>query len=945
MNDQRKTKKQLLEDLERERERSLALQEVSKRVAAVHDTDEILNLIVNEAARLVGGAASYIRLLEGDVLVASAATESAAGILAALPQTSVIGESTSPSAIVMATKNPRIIEDAQVSELTPPDVRSKLREHGFHGTAVIPLLANDRSIGVLAVLDRHIRRFAEDEVSLLQAFADQAALALEKARLLNEAETERERAETERERADSLYRISNLLAGAHTTDEVLDLIVNEAARLLGASGAYIRLLNGGVLVPSAATESTTAYLAEVGEAQPSLRVEEGTSFMGQVMATKKPWVSDDVTLDELVTAVGRQKNQEHGFHGAAAVALLANDQPLGVLSVVDKRIRRFTEDEVSLLSAFADQAALALEKARLLNEAEREKERSDALYRVSNLLAGAHDTDEVLDLIVNEAARLVGATGAYIRLLQVDELASSATTDSVADFVAEIAPTVVVGQNMNMMAHVMESKKPWITEDAVQDEQRSPEGRSLCEKYDIHGSAAIPLLANNRSIGVLNLLDRRIRLFTEDEVSLLQAFADQAALALEKARLLNEAETERERLVALNDVVNDLATTLDFEAVSQKIADSARSLIGARIAIIFELDQSTEILKLISLSGDSYPRFTQEFPLSDLGSVRAYAARERQTMITRDFLMDDRLTHTPEQATLLEELELRAFIGVPFIVQDRVTGTLAVGDLTGRTFSEDEIELTEAFANQAAVALEHARLLGEAERRTAELDATNQELEAFSYSVSHDLRAPLRGIDGFSQALMNEYSDVLDEQAQHYLERVRTGSERMGQLIDDLLALSQVTRGEMRRENVDLSDLARTIVTGLQERDPQRQVEFVIQDGVVLNGDTRLLRVALENLLGNAWKYTGKHDQARIEFGLTEDDGKRTCFIRDDGSGFDMAYADRLFGAFQRLHDASEFEGSGIGLATVQRIINRHGGRIWAESAVDEGATFFFTLH
>ncbi|MCI0847819.1 MAG: histidine kinase, partial [Chloroflexi bacterium] len=276
---------------------------------------------------------------------------------------------------------------------------------------------------------------------------------------------------------------------------------------------------------------------------------------------------------------------------------------------------------------------------------------------------------------------------------------------------------------------------------------------------------------------------------------------------------------------------------------------------------------------------------------------------------------------------------------------DRVTGTLAVGDLTGRTFSEDEIELTEAFANQAAVALEHARLLGEAERRTAELDATNQELEAFSYSVSHDLRAPLRGIDGFSQALMNEYSDVLDEQAQHYLERVRTGSERMGQLIDDLLALSQVTRGEMRRENVDLSDLARTIVTGLQERDPQRQVEFVIQDGVVLNGDTRLLRVALENLLGNAWKYTGKHDQARIEFGLTEDDGKRTCFIRDDGSGFDMAYADRLFGAFQRLHDASEFEGSGIGLATVQRIINRHGGRIWAESAVDEGATFFFTLH
>jgi light-regulated signal transduction histidine kinase (bacteriophytochrome) len=178
---------------------------------------------------------------------------------------------------------------------------------------------------------------------------------------------------------------------------------------------------------------------------------------------------------------------------------------------------------------------------------------------------------------------------------------------------------------------------------------------------------------------------------------------------------------------------------------------------------------------------------------------------------------------------------------------------LVVLDPRIRRFDETEVSLLTAFADQAALALEKARLLSEAEQRTAELAATNQELEAFSYSVSHDLRAPLRGIDGFSQALMNEYSDVLDEQAQHYLQRVRTGSERMGQLIDDLLALSQVTRGEMRRENVDLSDLARTIVVGLEERDPQRQVEFVIQDGVVLNGDTRLLRVALENLLGNAW--------------------------------------------------------------------------------------------
>lgn len=248
-------------------------------------------------------------------------------------------------------------------------------------------------------------------------------------------------------------------------------------------------------------------------------------------------------------------------------------------------------------------------------------------------------------------------------------------------------------------------------------------------------------------------------------------------------------------------------------------------------------------------------------------------------------------------------------------------------------FQELRLELAER--ERAETALSH---------RTEELAATNQELEAFSYSVSHDLRAPLRGIDGFSQILLANYSDSLDEQGKHYLRRVRSGSQRMGQLIDDLLALSRVSRGEMRREDVDLSEVAKTIAADLQERDPQRKVEFVIQDGAVVNGDPRLLRVALENLLGNAWKFTGKHQQARIEFGLTEHDGQQACFIQDDGSGFDMAYAQRLFGAFQRLHDQNEFEGEGIGLATVQRIISRHGGRVWAKGAPEQGATFYFTL-
>jgi signal transduction histidine kinase len=224
------------------------------------------------------------------------------------------------------------------------------------------------------------------------------------------------------------------------------------------------------------------------------------------------------------------------------------------------------------------------------------------------------------------------------------------------------------------------------------------------------------------------------------------------------------------------------------------------------------------------------------------------------------------------------------------------------------------------------------------------LEAVNKELGAFSYSVSHDLRAPLRSIDGFSQALLEDYADRLDGPGQQHLQRVRAASQRMGQLIDDMLRLSQLTRSEMSRTSVNMSSLAEAIATELQEGGPERQVEFLITPELVVNADARLMRIALENLLANAYKFTEKHPRARIELGVTRHESETVYFVRDDGAGFEMAYADKLFGAFQRLHTADEFPGTGVGLATVQRIIHRHGGRVWAEGAVGEGATFFFTL-
>lgn len=263
-----------------------------------------------------------------------------------------------------------------------------------------------------------------------------------------------------------------------------------------------------------------------------------------------------------------------------------------------------------------------------------------------------------------------------------------------------------------------------------------------------------------------------------------------------------------------------------------------------------------------------------------------------------------------------------------------------VGD-TARAFNTMVISLKNTLEGMRAL---NEQLEQRVAERTAQLLIVNKELEAFSYSVSHDLRAPLRGVDGFSQALLEDYDDRLDENGKTMLRRIRAASQRMAQLIDDMLNLSRVTRHEMRAESVDLSLLAHSIISDLQRAQPQRQATFGITEGLIAHGDPRLLRIMLENLLNNAWKFTSKSEHAEIQFGVNHDKGDPEFFVRDNGVGFDMAYAGKLFGPFQRMHATTEFEGTGIGLATVQRIIHRHGGHIRAHAAVGQGAIFYFTL-
>ncbi len=434
----------------------------------------------------------------------------------------------------------------------------------------------------------------------------------------------------------------------------------------------------------------------------------------------------------------------------------------------------------------------------------------------------------------------------------------------------------------------------------------TPDPRTeLVKSYGIQAYACHPLMAQDRLLGTLSFGTRTRLRFTEEELSLMKAVADLVAIAMQRKRTKDELRETGSYLENLLNYANAPIIVWDpglcitkFNRAFQRLTGYGEAeAVGQHLAMLF-------------------PDETREESLSHIGRT---AAGERWESIEIPIRRKDGLVRT----VLWNSANIQSPDG-----RTRVS-TIAQGQ-----------DITERKQAEAAV----RRLNHALSQRAAELEAANKELEAFAYSVSHDLRTPLRSIDGFSLALLEDYWGSIDEQGRDYLRRVREASQTMGELIDDMLDLSRVTRTEMHWKRVDLTGMAHRIAAALQDGDQKREVEFAISAGLAAYGDPALLRAALENLLGNAWKFTAKRDRSRIEFGGLKEHGRQVFFVRDNGVGFDMSYAGRLFEPFQRLHTKKEFPGTGVGLATVKRIVNRHGGRIWADGRAGSGATFYFSL-
>jgi signal transduction histidine kinase len=552
------------------------------------------------------------------------------------------------------------------------------------------------------------------------------------------------------------------------------------------------------------------------------------------------------------------------------------------------------------------------------------EKRAIAFSNLGKQLSAARTPKEAAAIMLEAADALFQWDACLFDLLAADQktVHSVICIDTINGQRKEIASGALSGELSPLASRALEEGQLILRDPAM---PAAPEHIPFGDKS--HHSASImyvPIRKDEKVLGLLSLQSYTPDAYTREDLSTLEALADHCGGALERIR----AEQENERLnQELRLRLEELQTVFRVAPVGIAVAHDPEcrvitgnpafaALVGIDpfTSISFNEPEAAQLPFKIMRGGKPVP--PSELPMQ-LAARKGITVRDQELEIV---LRDGRV--------------ICAYFSASPLYDDsgRVRGSLGV-----------VIDLTERKGAEAEVMRLNEDLERRVKERTAQLEAINKELEAFSYSVSHDLRAPLRSIRGFSEVLLERYSKQLDPTGQEFLRRACQSSQQMETLIEDLLKLSRVSRSELQRQEVNLSQIAESIAADLKKSDPQRTVEFGIEPGLHASGDERLLRVALDNLLRNAWKFTSKQPRAKIDVGSSKGP-PHAFFVRDNGAGFDMNYSSRLFGVFQRLHTVSEFPGTGVGLATVQRIISRHGGRVWATGEVNRGAAFYFTL-
>lgn len=770
---------------------------------------------------------------------------------------------------------------------------------GFHAIAAAPMKARGEVIGIIGLAYTEPQRaFTPEQIQSLEQFAELAALAVDNARLYQSAQSElKERTKIQEALSESQENLRLALDAARMGLWSWDI---QTGIIFWSDMIYDLF---GIAPKSSSTLTYQDYL-HVIHPEDRAGVEAAIQH-----ALKNPKLFYSVE-HRIIKIDGEIR----WISGQGRVYTDKDGNPMRMAGMVaDITERKLSED------------ALHQAHRQLEANAQMLKRRSQLLQvaaEVSRAASAILEPDELSQRVVDLVQQRFGLyyVGLFLMDVNAQNLILRAATGEAGREMLRAGHQFPVG-NSSMVGWCVANRRARIALDVGEDAVRFnnpllPQTRS---------ELALPLISRGQVLGALTIQSAQEAAFSDEDIETFQTMADQLANAIQNARLYDQLEQELEERKRAEMQVRQLNTELEDRVERRTLALKAseerfRALADNNPLRIRRYDREYRYLYANRVSDD---------PDFEPGQIIGKTIRE--------------VVSNPALVELAERCIQQVFeTGLPMQTEYQFDENSYALWYLAPEFGPDGKVLS--VVTTTLDISERRRMEDELRARTMELQASNRELESFSYSVSHDLRAPLRALDGFSRILLEDFQESLPPDAVHYLNRIREAAQHMAQLVDDMLRLSRITRAELRRDSVNLTNITNQILETFRRDNPERNAQTNVQEGLLVNGDEGLLRMAMENLLNNAWKFSAKANPSKIQVGKTLVDSKETFFIRDNGVGFDMAYADKLFAVFQRLHSPNEFPGTGVGLAIVQRVIHRHGGRIWAESAPGQGATFYFTL-
>jgi two-component system, NtrC family, sensor kinase len=930
----------------------------------------VFDAIVDSAVRLLRAyTGSLTRIADDQIELAALTSTDDAGdaVLRALfPRSLQSQQGTHSQAI--RDRTPLNVADAQTDPRLSEVSHAYACVRGYRSQVVVPMLRHDEAVGTISVTRREPGGFTDDEIALLQTFADQAVIAIENARLLselqhrNEALTQAHAQVTEAlEQQTATSDILRVISQSQTdVQPVFDTIVRSAVRLCdGLFGALCQF--DGELIHQVAQHNFTPEALEellrVYPTRPTRALGAGRAILGRAVV-----VIPDVEVDPEYQ--NQTLSRVVGFRSGLWVPLLREGTPIGVISVNRAEPGPFSDTEIELLRTFADQAVIAVENVRLFTELQASNRElttaldtqtatSDILRVISR---SPTDVQPVFDAIVASAVRLLGAyTGALTRLADGQiELAALTSVDDAGD--AAVRATFPHSiQSEGPYAQVMLDRAPLNVADAQTDPRWPDAARARARVRGYRSWAAVPLLRHDEGVGAISVARREPGGFTDDEIALLKTFADQAVIAIENARLLSElqARTQEltrsvEQLTALGDVGRAVSSSLDLDTVLTTIVGRAVQLSGTDGGTIFEYDESTE---------EFAPRATLNADEGQSAMLRGTRLRRGegavgQLAVTRTPIqIPDIAAEGAYESRLrgaLLEAGTRALLAIPLLHEERIVGGLVVSRRTPGELTAEVVEILRTFATQSALAIQNARLFHEIERKSRELEVASQHKSEFLASMSHELRTPLNAIIGFSDVLLQGMFGETNEKQTEYLRDILSSGQHLLSLINDILDLSKIEAGRMELDVApfDLPTAIDDALLLMRERASRRgtTLERHVDERVgELRADERKVKQVLLNLLSNAVKFTPEGGRIDVRAGLAN--GMAEISVTDTGIGIASEDHDAVFEEFRQVGAADKkAEGTGLGLALCRKFVELHGGRIWVKSQVGAGSTFTFTL-